>query len=84
MTTMFRIACRLASLGAFSVTLGTASESWAQQYNNCPTPQATSKRASCYSAGIRECAAKYNVQTTSFYECDMNLRRTCGTDAGCR
>jgi hypothetical protein len=81
---MFRIASRLALLAAVSVTLGTAGEGWAQQYDNCPTPDAKAKRASCYSAGIRECAAKYHVQTSSFYECDMDLRRTCGTEAGCR
>jgi hypothetical protein len=83
MTTMFRITSRLALLAAVAVTLGTAGEGWAQQYNNCPTPQATAQRASCYSAGIRQCAAKYNVQTTSFHECDVNLQKTCGTEAGC-
>ena len=80
---MFRIAPRLALLAVMAVTLGTAGEGLAQQYDNCPTSQAKETRASCYSAGIRPCAAKYNVQTSSFYECDMNLRRTCGTDAGC-
>ena len=84
MTTMFRITSRLALLAAVSVTLCTAGEGWAQQYDNCPTPAAKAKRNSCYSAGISECAAKYHVQTQSFYECDVALRRTCGTDAGCR
>jgi hypothetical protein len=61
-----------------------AGASWAQQNNNCPTPDAKAKRDSCYSTGIRECASKYNVQTTSFHQCDVDLQKSCGVSAGCR
>ena len=60
-------------------TVGTASA----QNDNCSTPEAKSRRDSCYSAAVRECAGKYNVQTTFFHQCDINARRSCGVSAGC-
>ena len=77
-----RMASRLAMLAAglamFAV-VGTASA----QSDNCPTPAAKTKRDSCYSAAVRECAGKYNVQTTSFHQCDIDARKSCGASAGC-
>ena len=77
-----RMASCLAVLAAGFVmfaAVGTASA----QNDNCPTPEAKTKRDSCYSAAVRECGGKYNVQTTSFRQCDIDARKSCGVSAGC-
>jgi hypothetical protein len=58
--------------------VGTASA----QNDNCPTPEAKTKRDICYSVAVRECV-KYNVQTTSYRQCDIDARKSCGVSAGC-
>jgi hypothetical protein len=41
-------------------------------------------RVGCYSAAVRECAGKYNVQTTSYRQCDIDACKSCGVSAGCQ
>jgi len=78
-TAVSRMASCLAVLVAGFAAVGTA---WAQN-DNCPTQGAKTKRDSCYSPAVRECAGKYNVQTTSFHQCDLDARKSCGVSAGC-
>ena len=77
-----RMASCLAMLAAGVVMFAAVGTAWAQN-DNCPTPDAKTKRDSCYSAAVRDCAGKYNVQTTSFRQCDIDARKSCGVSAGC-
>lgn len=81
-TAASRMASCLAMLAAGFVMFAAVGAAWAQN-DNCPTPEAKTKRDSCYSAAVRECAGKYNVQTTSFRQCDIDARKSCGVSAGC-
>ena len=81
-TAVSRMASCLAMLAAGSAMFAAVGTAWAQN-DNCPTPAAKTKRDSCYSAAVRECAGKYNVQTTSFHQCDIDARKSCGVSAGC-
>lgn len=77
-----RLASCVAMLAAALLVFAAAGTGRAQ--TNCPTPAAKAKRDSCYSAGIRECASKHNVQTTSYLQCDNDLKKSCAANAGCQ
>ena len=81
-TAVSRMASCLAMLAAGVVMFAAVGTAWAQN-DNCPTPEAKTKRDSCYSAAVRECAGKHNVQTTSYRQCDVDARKSCGVSAGC-
>lgn len=81
-TAVSRMASCLAMLAAGFVMFAAGGTAWAQN-DNCPTPDAKTKRDSCYSAAVRECAGKYNVQTNSFRLCDIDALKSCGASAGC-
>jgi hypothetical protein len=81
-TAVSRMASCLAMLAVGFVLFAAVGAAWAQN-DNCPTPEAKTKRQSCYIAAARECAGKYNVQTTSFHQCDIDARKSCGASAGC-
>jgi hypothetical protein len=82
-TVVSRMVSCLAMLAAGFVMFAAVGMAWAQN-DNCPTPEAKTKRDGCYSAAVRECAGKYNVQTTSFRQCDIDARKSCGVSAGCQ
>jgi hypothetical protein len=81
-TAISRMASRLAMLATGFAIFAAVGTTWAQN-DSCPTPEAKTKRDSCYLAAVRECAGKHNVQTNSYRLCDLDARKSCGASAGC-